>query len=196
MGQQDGVKGACCQTLPPEFNPQDLPIILWPSYTQSGTCVPPSYTHTKLIYFLKEIHGAGGMAQWQSTCWASMEPWVLSPATERREEGWGGRRKEWKRNMHERNLELCKWPSHLAYSSHGRSHTLNAVLCIYHILPRLTTCHFHLFLLTRMVLLPAFRSSGQALRNEMLGHVEMLCLTLRKHHVFAAEAKTILPSQQ
>lgn len=30
----------------------------------------------------------------------------------------------------------------------------------------------------------------------MLGHMEILCLTLRKHHVFTTEANTISPAQQ
>lgn len=43
---------------------------------------------------------------------------------------------------------------------------------------------------------PPLSILGRHLGVKMLGHVEILCLTLGKHHVFTIEAKTRSPAQK
>lgn len=136
-----GQKGASCHALPPEFCPQDLhdgmrefnpTVILWPSYTVWHIVPSLLHTHTCLL----GMHGALGSI----------------PSNWEKRWGGSGRRKEWRRNIYERNLELCEWPSYICTLPHAPGHTLNAAPCICHLLPCPPACLpvRSIFLLTRM----------------------------------------------
>lgn len=157
-----GQKGASCHALPPEFCPQDLhdgmrefnpTVILWPSYTVWH--IVPSLLHTHTC--LPGMHGALGSI----------------PSNWEKRWGGSGRRKEWRRNIYERNLELCEWPSYICTLPHAPGHTLNAAPCTCRLLPCPPACLpvRSIFLLTRMTPPPpataatAF-NSRQALRSE------------------------------
>lgn len=80
--------------------------------------------------------------------------WSLGSIPSNWEKRWGGsgRRKEWRRNIYERNLELCEWPSYICTLPHAPGHTLNAAPCTCHLLPCPPACLpvRSIFLLTRM----------------------------------------------
>lgn len=112
-------------------------------HTQCGTLCPASYTHT----CLPGMHGALGSI----------------PSNWEKRWGGSGRRKEWRRNIYERNLELCKWPSCICPLPHAPGHTLNAAPCICHLLPCPPACLpvISIFLLTRMTHIPLPRHRFQ-----------------------------------